>query len=115
MLVERLAYERLDHGLAADVQLFGGSIQFLQHARRQVNVHSLDRAHHLAGIGEEPGHVSALIGKAGDGFCRHWLAGFTGALHKVVLLLGGFPESDEVVIFSFAILSQFIPSRLPAT
>jgi hypothetical protein len=32
LLVERLAYQRLDHRLAADVQLFGGSVQFFQHA-----------------------------------------------------------------------------------
>jgi hypothetical protein len=40
----------------------------------------------LAGIGEEPGHVPALVGKAGDGFCRHWLSRLTSALHKVCVL-----------------------------
>ncbi|MGC2514859.1 MAG: hypothetical protein WA383_10085 [Terriglobales bacterium] len=28
LLIERLAYQRLDHRLAADVQLFGGPVQF---------------------------------------------------------------------------------------
>src|SRR5580704_19779171 len=83
VLVERLAYERLDHRLAADIQLLGGAVQFFQHARREVHIHSLDRAHHLAGIGEEPRHVFALVGQARDGYCWFRLARLTSVLHKV--------------------------------
>jgi hypothetical protein len=54
LLIERLAYQRLDHRLSTDVQLFGGPVQFFQHARCQVNIHPLDRTHHAPGIGEEP-------------------------------------------------------------
>jgi hypothetical protein len=39
LLIERLAYQRLDHRLPADVQLFGGPVQFFEHARRQVNIY----------------------------------------------------------------------------
>jgi hypothetical protein len=95
VLVERLAYERLDHRLAADIQLLGGPVQFFQHARRQVNIRSLDRTHHLAGIGEEPGHVSALIGKAGDSFCCYWLARLTSVLHGVCAPAWYLPEIFE--------------------
>jgi len=55
-LIERLAYEGFDHRLAADVQLLGGAVQLFEHARRQVDIHPLDRTrpHHAPGIGEEP-------------------------------------------------------------
>src|SRR5579863_8756917 len=82
LLVERLPYEGLDHGLAADVQLFRGPVQFFQHAQCQVNIYPLDRTHHSSGIGEEPGHVFALVGNTGDGFCRHWFS-LRSVLHKV--------------------------------
>jgi hypothetical protein len=54
LLIERLAYQRLDYRLSTDVQLFGGPVQFFQHARRQVNIHPLYRTHHAPVIGEEP-------------------------------------------------------------
>jgi hypothetical protein len=95
LLVERLAYECLDHHLAADIQLLGGAVQFFQHARRQVNIHPLDRTHHLPGIREEPGHICALVGKVGDGFCRQWLARLRVFFIKFVLLRGIYPSAGR--------------------
>jgi hypothetical protein len=54
LLIERLTYQRLDHRLPADVQLFGRPVKFFEHARRQVNIHPLYRTHHPPIIGEEP-------------------------------------------------------------
>src|ERR1700674_803865 len=83
LLIERLAYERFDDSLPADIQFFRGPVQLFKHARGQVNIDSLDRAMHAPPVGEEPGHIFALVRKAGDRFCRHWLAPSTSVRHRV--------------------------------
>ena len=58
-LIEALADERFDDGLAADVQLFGEAVQFMEHGGGEIDVDALDGLHAAAGIGEKPGDVLA--------------------------------------------------------
>jgi hypothetical protein len=67
VLIEGLADECLDDGLAADVQFQGGLIEFLQHGRGEVHVDALDRRHHPAPIREIARHVLAPVRHPGDG------------------------------------------------
>src|ERR1700704_2543038 len=48
VLVQSLPDERLDDCLAANIELLGGSIQFLQHGCREVHVNALNRLNHAA-------------------------------------------------------------------
>ena len=83
LLIESLSDQSLDHCLAADIQLFGGPVQFLQHARGQININPLNWTHHASRIGEEPRHIPPLVRKAGDAFCRYWSPNLSSVLHKV--------------------------------
>src|SRR4029077_11679710 len=83
LLIECLPYQRLDHRLPADLQLLGCPVQFLEHSRRQINVHPLDWFHHPPRIGEEPGHIFALVGQTGRRLCRYWLSPSTSFVHRV--------------------------------
>ena len=67
VLIERLAKELLDHRLAADVQLAGGAVQFVQHGRGEIDIHALNGRHHASRVGEEAGDVLAAVGAPGDG------------------------------------------------
>jgi hypothetical protein len=73
-LVERLAYECLNHRLAADIQLLGGAVQFFQ--QRDTSV---------------PWSARWAMASADSG-----LRGLRVFFIKFVLLLRGFAESDEV-------------------
>lgn len=53
VLVQRLANERLDHRMAAHVQLRRSLIEFLKHAGGQIHVHPLNRG--------QPQYVSSFI------------------------------------------------------
>jgi hypothetical protein len=59
-LVEGLADQGFDDGLAADVEFFGGVFQFFEHGRGEIDVDALDGLHHLAGVGEKARNVLAF-------------------------------------------------------
>src|ERR1700674_3117666 len=46
MLIKSLPDKRLDHGLAAHVEILSGAIQFFQHSRGQVYINALNRLDH---------------------------------------------------------------------
>jgi hypothetical protein len=62
VLIECLADQGLDHGLAADIEVLSGSIQFLQHAGSDVDVDALNRLNHSPFALEEARNVLPLIG-----------------------------------------------------
>ena len=47
-MVEGLSEQSLDNSLAADIELFGEAIQFLEHGSRKIYVDALDRLDALA-------------------------------------------------------------------
>lgn len=51
--VEALAERGFDHGLAADVELPGDDVELVEHEICEIDIDSLNRRHHAAGIGEE--------------------------------------------------------------
>jgi hypothetical protein len=65
-LVQGLAEHGFDYGLAADVEFFGGGFEFFEHGCSEVDVDALNGFHHFAGVGEEAGDVSAVVGLEGD-------------------------------------------------
>jgi AAA domain len=81
MLIKRLADQRFDHGLTADVQFLCRVVQFLQHRRGEIHVAPLDRRHHTARIREKTRDVFSLIRKTRDGFRPYRFPLFTNVLH----------------------------------
>jgi len=81
VLIQGSANEDFDYGLAADVQVRCGSVQFLQHVRRKIHVDSLDWLHHPAAIGKMPRYIASLFCHLGYGFGRQDLFP-TRFLHK---------------------------------
>src|SRR6516165_5169268 len=71
MMIERLADQGLNHGLTADIQFFGCSVELRQHWRRKV--HILDRPHHATGGCQKTRHVLLPGGKTCNVLRRHWL------------------------------------------
>ncbi|MGH9743307.1 MAG: hypothetical protein ACRD51_13265 [Candidatus Acidiferrum sp.] len=67
-MIEGLAEEGFDDGLAADVQFFCEAVQFVESGSVEIHVDALDGLHAVAGIGEEAGDILAGIGQAVDGF-----------------------------------------------
>ena len=61
VLIQRLPDERLDDRLPADVQVPSSLIQFLQHARGEIQVYPLNRLNHAALALKEMGNVFASI------------------------------------------------------
>ncbi len=53
MVVQRLANQGLDHGLPAHVQFFCSSFQLFEHRRSEIDIHTLNRPHHPARVGEK--------------------------------------------------------------
>src|ERR1700730_9834737 len=84
MLIKRLAGQRFDHGLTADVQFLCCVVQLLQHRRGEIHIDPLDRRHHTARIHEKTRDVFSIIRKTRDGFRRYRFPLFTNVLHKVV-------------------------------
>jgi predicted transcriptional regulator len=66
MLIESLPDQRLNHSLAAHIEVPSGLIELFQHARRDVHVDALNRLNHAALSLEEAGNILALIGKTRD-------------------------------------------------
>ena len=81
MPIERLSNQCLDYGLAAHVQIPRGIIQFLQHRRSQVHVHTLNRLNHAALTFEEPRNVLTFFGQPRNDVGRNRCDGFTSFLH----------------------------------
>jgi hypothetical protein len=82
-LVEGLADEGFDNGLAADVEFLGGVFQFFEHGGGEIDVDALDGLHHLSGVGEETRNVLAAVGHAGNGFGGERFFPRMRSLHKV--------------------------------
>jgi hypothetical protein len=61
-LIETLPHKRLDDSLAAHIEIASGIVKFLQHSRRNVHVHALNRLNHATLALEEMGNVLSLIG-----------------------------------------------------
>ena len=57
LLIERMAQQRFDHGLPADIQVSGGLIEFLKHGLSKVHVDALNWVHFPVRIGEKAGDV----------------------------------------------------------
>jgi hypothetical protein len=62
MPVERLTDKGLYHGLAAHIEPFSGSVQFLQHCGGEIHIHALNGLNHAAPALEETSYVFPLIG-----------------------------------------------------
>jgi hypothetical protein len=62
MLVESLPNQRFDDGLPAYVEFPSGSVQFFQHGRGEVHIHSLNRLNHAAMALKETRNVLPSIG-----------------------------------------------------
>src|ERR1039457_6462592 len=84
VLIERLANQRLDHRLPADVQLLRSLVQFFEHGRGEIHVDSLNWGHHPASIRKELRNIATLLGETRDGFRRYRYPLPTSVLHKVV-------------------------------
>ena len=69
-LVQSLADQGFDDRLPADVEFLGEAFQFFEHGGGEINIYTLDRFHHAAGIGEEARDILAAVRHAGDGFGR---------------------------------------------
>ncbi len=61
MLIERLPDERLDHCLAANIEVFGSLIQLLQHGGRDVQVYALNGLNHASLALEEMRNILAFV------------------------------------------------------
>ena len=92
-LIEALAEQRFDDGLAADVQLLCEAVQLVEHGGGEIHVDALDGLHAAAGIGEEPRDILAAIGHAGDGFGGYGLFLTRRVFQKVFALRGAVTES----------------------
>ena len=79
--VQTLANQRLDHSLAADVQLLCGSVQLFQHGGRKIDIYALNRLHHLSGIREKTRNILSSFRKAGNRLGSVSSRFFTRALH----------------------------------
>src|SRR5258708_29389987 len=83
MAVQALADQGLDDCLSADVQLLCGSIQLFEHGGGEIDVHSLNRLHHPAGVGEKARNIFSLVCQAGNGFSRSPLCFPTSGSYSV--------------------------------
>ncbi len=82
-LVEGLADQGFDDGLAADVEFFGGVFQFFEHGGGEIDVHALDGLPHLSGVGEKARNVLAAVGHARDGVGGEWFFSRMRFFHRV--------------------------------
>ena len=61
LLIQSMPQQGLDDSLATDVQLPCFFIKLLKHRLRKVNIHPLNRRHHLALVCEETRDVLSFI------------------------------------------------------
>jgi hypothetical protein len=113
-LVEALAKQRFDHRLAADIEVFGSVVEFLQHRSRKIHVHPLDRFPHFPRVAKKARNIPALVSHPSDRLGRHWLFLKSRILHRVFAP----PQSPSIGLqdgrfdFSFGILTNLENDRV---
>ncbi len=69
-LIQSLPDQRLDHGLAADVQVLGFAVQLFHHPCGKVYIHPPYRLHHLSRVRKEARDVLPTVRHPGNGLRR---------------------------------------------
>jgi hypothetical protein len=87
VLVQRVTNEGLDEGLPADIQFRRGIVEFTQHRRSKVDIHSLHGGlpwpHHATFSRKRPGNVLAFVGALRDLFGCDCARAMMRFLHQV--------------------------------
>ncbi len=83
MLIKSLPDEGFNYCLAADIEILGRLVEFLQHRGSQIDIDALNGLHHSTLALEESGDVLAFIGEPRNRIGGNGLGGFRGFLQSV--------------------------------